>query len=554
LVGIAGLAGMIYSLLLLKFERWDGRFLPVAINRRDRWRVFYLFNFFLSLAAMEATLCMPWVYNLHPPFGVYVGSYETFVLASFSLGIGALLVLLNTGKITLSLALLLSLATYVVGLGIWWKASTLSQDSAGLFFRLRAVELRIGSSPALPILAALFALALFCYVHMHRIYLAACQEPFVVTNFETALKERLCTHRQSLRRHLRSRLGLVRGIEWIYVVVVFLIAYIMGFSPNPIHKLSGVDGWPFNFLLVALQVVLLAALLQSCVQMSVLWLDLRSFLAALGTLPLADFFIARSKAQTNRPIWVQSLNLQSLSTLVRGPLVLHDMARLADQPVREMYEQYRDAIIELFKYDQSAKRSDLLRRNRAASAKNLAITRTMLSQSILPHWRGTPLVGKVERADEKQVERDPAGQLGIRGEPSQIPDLAQTFVALHFTPFLLYCVKQIRSLIWFLSLGFVALALSMNADSPQSPQLISRFLLVLFVVIATVLWRCLAGIERDPIISRIEGTKAGELNVEFYFKIVGYVALPVLGLLASEFPSIANFLLSWVEPTLTAVK
>jgi hypothetical protein len=47
--------------------------------------------------------------------------------------------------------------------------------------------------------------------------------------------------------------------------------------------------------------------------------------------------------------------------------------------------------------------------------------------------------------------------------------------------------------------------------------MISRFLLVLFVAIAVTRWMCLAGIERDPIISRIEGTKAGELNAEFYF-------------------------------------
>jgi hypothetical protein len=236
-------------------------------------------------------------------------------------------------------------------------------------------------------------------------------------------------------------------------------------------------------------------------------------------------------------------------------MILHDIALKGDPADQRMYEQYRSAIIELFVYEQSPSRHQLLHSNRKASAKNALIAKKMLSQVIVPHWLGTALVGKL-KLNEKAVssENDPTGQLGIRGEPGEIPDLAQTFVALHFTPFLIYCVKQIRSLIWFLSLGFVALALSMNADSPQSPQLISRFLLVLFVVIATVLWRCLAGIERDPIISRIEGTKAGELNVEFYFKIVGYVALPVLGLLASEFPSIANFLLSWVEPTLTAVK
>jgi hypothetical protein len=69
-----------------------------------------------------------------------------------------------------------------------------------------------------------------------------------------------------------------------------------------------------------------------------------------------------------------------------------------------------------------------------------------------------------------------------------------------------------------------------------------------------VFWRCLSGIARDPILSRISGTTPGELGAEFYLKLVSYVALPVLGLLASAFPSISNFLFSWIEPTLEAIR
>jgi hypothetical protein len=54
-------------------------------------------------------------------------------------------------------------------------------------------------------------------------------------------------------------------------------------------------------------------------------------------------------------------------------------------------------------------------------------------------------------------------------------------------------------------------------------------------------------------LSRIAGSTSGELNAEFYIRLVGYGALPVLGVLTSQFPSISNFVLSWLQPTLEAL-
>jgi hypothetical protein len=557
LVGLVGLAAVIWSAILwVGSPRWDGRFLPVIIQT-DGWRLFYLFNFLLLLAAMQAILCQPW-WNLRTTSAASWGLHEVSVLVLF-----ALLILVRwfydnphaTKQTASGWLMLISLIIYVAGWEVWRSAGSSEQDSAGFFFSLRAVELRLQSSPALPILSALFALAIFCYVHMHRIYLAACQEPRVVTNLQTVLQSRLEKSGRSLSQHFGSPFGLIELSEWLCVASATLAAAVVAFWFDPYSKLASIDGYPFNILLLILQWLLVATILHSCVQMARAWMDLKSFLASLGTLPLANFFIARSRTRSNRPIWVQNLNLQSLSALVRGPIVLHDIALHGDADIKTLYEHYRDEIRRLIA-DEPITRVELLDRNEMANERNVEITTKLFNEIILPHWLSTPLVGKLESSSGKEAgaEYDPIAQVSIPGDPEKIWDLSQTFVALHFTPFLIYSVRQIRNFIWFLSLGFVSLALSMNTDSPQAPQVVSRFLLALFAVIAVILWRCLAGIERDPIISRIEGTKPGELNLEFYFKLIGYGALPVLGLLASEFPSIANFLFSWIEPTLTALR
>ena len=171
-------------------------------------------------------------------------------------------------------------------------------------------------------------------------------------------------------------------------------------------------------------------------------------------------------------------------------------------------------------------------------------------------WKSSALVQQHDphttEEDESQCSRRHA-PLEILGDPTKLNVLAETFVALHCSIFLLYGVSQIRNLLLFLSSGFVLLVISLNSFSHQSPRLIGRVLLAVFVLVGGVIWTCLTGMERDPILSRIAGTAPGRLTAVSYFKIFGYSAFPVLGLLASQFPSISNFLYSWVAPSLQSV-
>jgi hypothetical protein len=55
---------------------------------------------------------------------------------------------------------------------------------------------------------------------------------------------------------------------------------------------------------------------------------------------------------------------------------------------------------------------------------------------------------------------------------------------------------------------------------------------------------------RDAILSRLTGTTPGELGADFYIKIGGFVVLPLISLLVSQFPDVNNFLFSWLQPAL----
>jgi len=61
-------------------------------------------------------------------------------------------------------------------------------------------------------------------------------------------------------------------------------------------------------------------------------------------------------------------------------------------------------------------------------------------------------------------------------------------------------------------------------------------------------------IRRDATLSLITDTSPGELGGDFWLKLLQFGALPLLSLLAAQFPEVANFLFSWLEPATQALR
>jgi hypothetical protein len=58
---------------------------------------------------------------------------------------------------------------------------------------------------------------------------------------------------------------------------------------------------------------------------------------------------------------------------------------------------------------------------------------------------------------------------------------------------------------------------------------------------------------RDATLSRVTETKAGKLDWEFYARTASFLVLPLLTVLASHFPSVGQYISSWVQPALKAL-
>lgn len=526
---------------------------PQAIHSTsDRWRLIYLFCIGVLILAIQLILILPfWLAGQHHWFWLIPAAG---ILASFvSAGYAVRALCRTSGVERVRLAAIFISILFVLSLTELWVRCGLRQPGeTGFFFLFRAAEMGIGTCPAWPILAALGVLLAFCLAHLIRLYLAASEAPEIMTDhFETALQQEIKEFCDEFNRCSEAPLGIWTGDQWrgaAYILAPVALAFV---AAQTWIQFSSIEGRAYDIVSVTLVMLGIGTLALSAWQVMTQWHRLQGLLSCLDTLPLSRGFIRADHSGGPRPIWVRKLNLQSVDVHAQALIVLHDMTLQCPKwSLGGVLLTYYIALIRELTTVPGPERFRVLLTQRA-----IRRVSTLLAQDAFgiasQQWRDKPLVEKPQ--ESKGGEPNDLKQAPVEIEnPRNICRLAETFVALHYTSFLMYGVRQIRNLLLFLPVGFLLLVFALNSDSHQSPQFIGRLLILMAVPLGAVVWTCLSGMERDPILSRIAGTTPGELSVSTYFKFLGYGALPALGLLASQFPAIANFLYSWVAPTLQA--
>jgi hypothetical protein len=132
--------------------------------------------------------------------------------------------------------------------------------------------------------------------------------------------------------------------------------------------------------------------------------------------------------------------------------------------------------------------------------------------------------------------------------------LAERFVALLYLNFILSVVLRLRTLAITVGGLYIFLLLSVNSY-PFEPKISLRSAAIfLLMFIVGVVGFVSAQVHRDSILSLVTQTKPGELGVAFWVRMGSFVALPLISLLVSQFPTLNNALFSWLEPAVSALK
>lgn len=131
---------------------------------------------------------------------------------------------------------------------------------------------------------------------------------------------------------------------------------------------------------------------------------------------------------------------------------------------------------------------------------------------------------------------------------------AERLVCYVYLGFIQNVLGRLRGVVMGILWLFVTVTVAM-ASYPFDPRPgISVATVILFLAVGTVIVLVYAQMHRDPILSYLTNTKPGELGIDFWFKLIGFGIGPVIGLLATVFPDLTNFLFAWVQPGISSMR
>ena len=132
--------------------------------------------------------------------------------------------------------------------------------------------------------------------------------------------------------------------------------------------------------------------------------------------------------------------------------------------------------------------------------------------------------------------------------------VAEEFVSLLYANFLTTVMLRIRTLV-LEAIGIFLFLLFSISCYPFEPNpdmfTLAVFLLLLMGVVVAYVY---SQMHRDAALSRLTSTAEGELGIQFWGQFLAAGAIPVLSLLAVQFPSISRMLTNLLGPALQAIK
>ena len=177
-----------------------------------------------------------------------------------------------------------------------------------------------------------------------------------------------------------------------------------------------------------------------------------------------------------------------------------------------------------------------------------------LSTILLPLWRTEKDSLIFSRPDPKDKDSDKGSGPVISKDVKAHVLAAEEFFVLPYVGFIQNILGRIRTIVLGSLILFVATTLAMSSYPFDPLPVLGGIFLAVFVIIGTTMILIYAGMHRDATLSYITGSQPGELGGEFWRQLITFGIGPLLGLLTTLFPSITDFVVSWLQPSAQAIK
>jgi hypothetical protein len=369
------------------------------------------------------------------------------------------------------------------------------------------------------------------------------------------------------------------GEKWIFYVFPVLF---LGLQYWILHRssadgldlmLHSLESASFDRTLQVIFAIALGLLIVESAQLLSIWLALKRLLLALNRTPLRRTFRAlqglsmhslwSASGTTSRSRYMifshqlEALNhlrnvVQSLDALGHGSKKISAYLDRARDEARKFLESLSET-----KGVKCAENpvpgADLAminnRKSRRIRKEFRLCAERVFQELILPQWRDEKKSLDLAESGEKQ-----GADQALPLSDNEVTRRAEEFVCLSYIGYLQNLLGRMRTMALSILGLFAAIAFSL-AFYPYTPRpAIVLCLLALLLIVASLVGFVYAGLARDETVSHITNTEPGALGWDFWTRIAGFIGVPLIGLVAAQFPGITDFLVSWIQPGLNAAK
>jgi hypothetical protein len=441
----------------------------------------------------------------------------------------------------------------------------------------RSMNINSGVSPITPFLWLFGGLYAWFWYSLHGLALFGIDRPRLPSRSNLKLKEmsgidphvlRMFSQEEAAERTEGTAMPLARDTLWIAVILALLFGG-SAFVLSPRAPIRSLGANRYAYIFCAWLDICFSLMLAEAWQLLQTWSALRQLLVFLDRLPIRRT-LAALRGFSWGSVWKMSGNVldvrykllsRQLESLNHLSAAFDDLPKNSDQALaaqgcepamnaalsaRNRFagwysEKYRDPDAGNFKDLQAFQKSVA------------ALAGKLITDVLAPAWRKETASLVLAAGDSPDDEPATPEKVPLAQVEEHIRN-AEELVCLPYLGFVQNILGRMRTLVLGIACLFVAVTLSVSSYPFDPRQALSGTLIILFVALAVIISFVYADMHRDATLSHVTKTNPGQLGTEFWLKLIGFGAGPILGLLTTVFPGLADFLFSWLQPGLASLK
>lgn len=474
----------------------------------------------------------------------------------------------------------------------------------GNVFLYRYLHLSSGVSPLVPWLLLLGAALWWAWYGLKGMVLLDGRRPRLpdentVPTDDTVAYVRFRTLRDDTNQRLLAVARPMTWDAWVYIpalagaVIIYLV--LVSQSSSHLLQIHGLERRPLDLAYQVGLGLVLFVLASTLTQMALTWVATRNLLRGLDRLPLRRAFNGLKEFSWH-PIWQLSaggendLNaifmreIESLSHLRNTSVLKHECPPTFAESIEASHMRL-ECLLKTFRTPAAIRQNQSPRPDAGApirtsrrggesgrrghqwlngrfamardESKQISSFEALRKKLAATCGEGLKFLQEIWDSESGPVLCDQPGSDVLEQEVEGIPShvkAAEQFVCLVYVNFIFMGLRQIRNFLTIVAGMFVFVALSLSSYPFEPKATLRSFMLLLFLALGAAAAIVYAQMHRDSILSRITGTSPGKLGGDFWLRLGSAVGLPLLGLLAYQFPQISSLMFWWLEPALQALK